>query len=82
MYLVSFASNLIAPASLSKLEGQGRKHTSPALQYPRAEDVSAVLCHQRHLDHLVYTPSNGKFARLSVSRPTSTKHKITDISSC
>lgn len=39
-------------------------HTFLALQCPRAEDGSSVLCHQHHLAHWVYTPGIGKFARL------------------
>lgn len=76
MYSVPFASSLMTTALLARWRVE---HTFPALQYPRAEDVSSVLCHQRHLAHWVYTPVKGKFARLSVSSPASIEHKITDI---
>jgi len=72
MYSLPFASSLMATISLARCEVE---HTSPALQCPRAEDVSSVLCHQHHLAHWVYTPVMGKFARLSVSSPASTEHK-------
>lgn len=46
------------------------EHTFPALQCPRAEDVSSVLCHQHHLAHWVCTPAKSvEFARLSLSSP-------------
>lgn len=71
MYLVPFAGSLITTALLAGGGGGGEEefgveHTFPALQYPRAEDVSSVLCQQHHPAHWVYTPVKGKFARLSV----------------